>query len=202
MGKTTLSIHLAYAIATETDKPVLLVDADPQGSASGWASVRQETSPFSVVQMARDTLHRDLPAIAAQYGHVIVDTPPRVSTIVRSAILSSDLILIPIQPSSYDIWATSDTVKIVQEIQQFKPDLKAAFVINRAIVGSVVAKDIHRVTAKLPFATLSPIIAQRVLFTESSAGSVVSELAPKHAAAKDIAMLSESILKYTGVEKW
>ena len=200
-GKTTLAIHLAHAIAL-SKKRVLLVDSDPQGSASGWAAAREEASPFPVIQMARDSLHRDLPAIAADYQHCIIDTPPRVSALARSAILASDLVIVPVQPSSYDVWAAGETVQLIQEAQQFKLDIKAVFIINRRITGTAIGKEIEGALAEMPFPILKTVIAQRVAFAESSAGYTVIESSVNSAAANEIKALSKEILKVMGEKSW
>lgn len=200
-GKTTLATHLAHVIALAKRK-VLLVDCDPQGSASGWAAAREEASPFPVVQMARDTLHRDLPAILKDYEHCVIDTPPRVSALAHSAILASDLVLIPVQPSSYDVWAASETVGLVQEAQQFKPDIKAVFCINRRITGTAIGREIEAALSELPFPVLKTAIAQRVAFAESSAGYTVLESAFNSTAANEIKTLSKEILKLMGMKSW
>jgi len=200
-GKTTLAIHLAHAIAL-SKKRVLLVDSDPQGSASGWAAAREEVSPFPVIQMARDSLHRDLPAIAADYQHCIIDTPPRVSALARSAILASDLVIVPVQPSSYDVWAAGETVQLIQEAQQFKPDIKAVFIINRRITGTAIGKEIEGALAEMPFPILKTVIAQRVAFAESSAGYTVIESSVNSTAANEIKALSKEILKVMGEKSW
>ena len=200
-GKTTLAIHLAHAIAL-SKKRVLIVDSDPQGSASGWAAAREEASPFPVIQMARDSLHRDLPAIAADYQHCIIDTPPRVSALARSAILASDLVIVPVQPSSYDVWAAGETVQLIQEAQQFKPDIKAVFIINRRITGTAIGKEIEGALAEMPFPILKTVIAQRVAFAESSAGYTVIESSVNSAAANEIKALSKEILKVMGEKSW
>lgn len=200
-GKSTIAIHLSHAIAL-AKKRVLLVDCDPQGSASGWAAARQEPSPFPVVGMARETLHRDLPELTKDYDHAIIDTPPRVSALARSAILASELVVIPVQPSSYDVWAASETVALIQEAQQFKPDIKAAFVINRRITGTAIGKEIEGALADLPFPILKTAIAQRVAFAESASGYTVFESAPSSAAANEIKALSKEILKLMGAKTW
>jgi len=200
-GKTTLAIHLAHAIAL-SKKRVLLVDSDPQGSASGWAATREETSPFPVIQMARDSLHRDLPAIAADYQHCVIDTPPRVSALARSAILASDLVIVPVQPSSYDVWAAGETVQLIQEAQQFKPDIKAVFIINRRITGTAIGKEIEGALAEMPFPILKTVIAQRVAFAESSAGYTVIESSVNSAAANEIKALSKEVLKVMEEKSW
>ena len=200
-GKSCLSIHLAHAIAL-TKRKVLLVDADPQGSSSNWAAARDEPPPFVVVGMARDTLHRDLPALTQDYDHCVIDTPPRVSGLARSAILAADLVLIPVQPSSFDIWAASETVELVKEAQQFKDSIKAAFVINRKVSNSAIGREVNEALADYPIPVLKTAITQRVAFAESSAGYTVMETAPKGAAATEVKSLAKDVLKLLGVKAW
>lgn len=202
VGKTCLSVHLAHAIAL-TKRKVLLVDADPQGSASGWSAAREDAPPFPVVGMARNTLHRDLTDIAGNYDHIVIDSPPRVSALARSAILAADLVVIPIQPSSYDIWAAGETVQLVEEAQQFKPDLKAAFLINRKITNTAIARDVGEALSDYPFPILKTTIGQRVVFAESAAGFTVLEMgSTATAAAKEIQALAKEILNLMGARSW
>ena len=200
-GKTSLSVHLAHAIAL-AGKRVILVDADPQASASDWAAARADAPPFPVVGMARDTLHRDLSAVTADYDHAVIDTPPRVSALARSAILASDLVLIPVQPSSYDVWAAAETVRLIEEAQQFKPEIKAAFVVNRKIPKTVIGGDVAGALADYSPPVLSASISQRVSFAEASAGYTVLEDAPKSAAAGEVRSLADAVLKFMGVAQW
>ena len=200
-GKTTIAIHLAHQIALAKHR-VLLVDADPQGSASVWASARTEPSPFPIVQMARETLHRDLPEIVADYQHCVIDTPPRVSALARSAILASDLTLIPVQPSSYDVWAAAETVALIKEAQQFKPEIRAAFLINRRIARTAIGREINAALADLCFPVLDATISQRVAFAESSAGNTVMEFTPSSEASNEVKILSKAVLKFMGIKSW
>src|SRR5580704_19188839 len=125
VGKTMLALHLAGEWARE-GKRALLIDADPQGSALDWSEQRaKEGVPrlFGVVGLARDTLHREAPELARGVDHVVIDGPPRVAGLMRSALLAADLVLIPAQPSPFDGWASGEILKLVDEARIFSPRL-------------------------------------------------------------------------------
>ena len=200
-GKTTLAVHLAHAISLANQK-VILIDSDPQGSSQGWAASRDDKPPFPVVGMARNTLHRDLPPLLENYDHCVIDTPPRVSGLARSSILAADLVLIPVQPSSYDIWAASETVQLIEEAQGFKPEIKAAFIINRRITNSAISREVADALSDYEFPLLKTTIGQRVVFSEASAGYSVMELAPSSTATKEIKNLSQEIVQMMELKQW
>jgi cellulose biosynthesis protein BcsQ len=105
VGKTTLALHLAGAWARQ-GKRITLIDADPQGSALDWSEQRaKEGVPrlFGVIGLARDTLHREAPELARDARHVVIDGPPRITGLMRSALLAADLVLIPAQPSPSNV---------------------------------------------------------------------------------------------------
>ena len=76
VGKTTLSIHLADALARRGSR-VLLIDADPQQSAMKWSTFRAGENKFSVIAMAKPTLHKELTPIYSDYTDIVIDGPPR-----------------------------------------------------------------------------------------------------------------------------
>ncbi|WP_375706313.1 AAA family ATPase, partial [Bartonella sp. AA2SXKL] len=76
----------------------------------------------------------EITQIGHNYDHIIIDGPPRVTDLARSALMASDFVLIPVQPSPYDIWAADGIVKLIDEARVYKENLKSAFVINRKIV--------------------------------------------------------------------
>ena len=193
VGKTTIAVNVAAVLATR-GRRVLLVDADPQGSSLAWSSARERDPLFPVVGMAKPTLHRDMPAIAKDYDVVVIDGAPRVNELGRSAILASDTILVPVQPSPYDVWAAAHTVQLIREAQQFREGLTAAFVINRKIVNTAIGRDVANALDHFDTPVLPAHLCQRVAYAESAGqGLAVIESAPQSEAAREVSALALSI---------
>ena len=188
-GKTTIALNLAAAMA-EAGGRVLVIDADPQQTAQDWAAVRETPPPFQVIGLAKPVLHRDLPKIAADYDHVVIDGAPRNYEVARSAILSADFVLIPVQPSGADFWASRETVKLVQEAHAFKETQKSAFVVSRKISRSALGRDIGDALAEFDMFILRAGTSQRVAYADTlTEGSTVIESQPRGAAAEEIRAL-------------
>jgi|SRR5579863_1197345 len=191
-GKTTIALNLAAALAAE-GKRVLLVDADPQQTAQDWAAVRSSPPPFQVVGLAKPVLHRDLPQMAADYDHVVIDGAPRNYEVARSAIAAADVVLIPVQPSGADFWASRETVGLVKEAHGFKETQKSVFVVSRKIGRTVLGRDIADALAEFEVPILKAGTMQRVIYAEAlTGGTTVIEQQPRGPAAEEIrAILAE-----------
>lgn len=201
VGKTTLSINLAAALKA-ADHSVLLVDADPQGSSMDWAAAREAEPLFSVVGYAKPTIHKTVADIGAGKDFVIIDGAPRVTDLARSCIMASDLVLIPVQPSPYDIWASQEIVDLIKEAAAYKPELQAAFIINRKIPNTAIGRDVEGALAEFELPVIETTIDQRVIFAESADGGIsVMEQDAKSQAAKEITTLAQNVLNMLETEK-
>ncbi|CDO47359.1 cobyrinic acid a,c-diamide synthase [Bartonella henselae] len=193
VGKTTLSVNLAASFA-RTGARVLLIDVDPQGSALDWAAAREGAPLFPVVGLPRATVHKEITQIGCNYDHIIIDGPPRVTDLARSALMASDFVLIPVQPSPYDIWAADGIVKLIDEARVYKENLKSAFVINRKIVNTAIGRDVGEALGVYPMHVLSTNVAQRVIFAEAATqGKAVYEVDKQGPAAAEIEAVAEEI---------
>ncbi|MDH2092442.1 AAA family ATPase [Rhizobium pusense] len=152
-GKTTISLLLAAGLALEGRK-VLLVDADPQGTATAWATHRRAVGLDPVANLAMT--QRSTPDIHKQFQEAqkptfqdaVIDGPPRADEgVSRSILASADRVLIPVQPSLADLWASRATVALVKQAQATGLPIKAAFILSRIKPGTTIGKDFVDVLA-------------------------------------------------------
>ena len=196
VGKTTLSVNIAAALA-HSGARVLLIDADPQGSSLDWSAAREGDPIFSVVGLPRASVHKEIGQVGQGYDHIIIDGPPRVTDLARSAIMASDLVLIPVQPSPYDVWAADEVVKLIQEATVYKENLKSAFVVNRKIANTAIGRDVGEALAAYEMPILTSTVTQRVIYAEAAAqGKAVFEIDTAGPAAAEIAALVAEILEF------
>jgi chromosome partitioning protein len=198
VGKTTLATNLAACYALAGDS-VLYIDADPQASGLDWHAARTKQPLFNVVGLPKNTLHRDIPALAQPYRWTFIDGPPLASDIARSAILASDLVIIPVPPSPLDVWSAKKIVDLITEAEVMKPDLKSVFAINRKVVNTAIGRDFREsLTAAYSLPILKTEVGMRTVFTTSAnQGLSVIEAEPKGAAAREINQLAAEVRKYS-----
>jgi len=191
-GKTTIATHLARALQID-GADVLLVDSDPQGSARDWAAVRED-QPLTVVGIDRPTIERDIKNIARK-DFVIIDGAPQAADLAVSAIKAASFVLIPVQPSPYDIWATADLVDLVkQRIEVTDGKLQAAFVVSRAIKGTRIGSEVAEALAGYGLPILESRITQRVSYpSTAAAGTTVMDTEPAGDAAAEVRALAAEL---------
>lgn len=195
-GKTTLSTNLARALQLAGDK-VLLVDSDPQGSARDWnAAGNGDLLP--VIGLDRSTLAKDIQAIQDNQDWLIIDGAPQIAELAVAAIKCADVILIPVQPSPYDVWACEDLVDIIktrQEITNGKP--KAAFVISRVIKNTQLSKEIGEALEGYGLPVFKHFTSQRVIYPKTAAtGSTVLDTDSSSEAAAEIRAIAQELKEF------
>lgn len=167
VGKTTLATNIATKFYLDKSK-VLLIDSDPQGSARDWHAVGNSEIP--VIGIDRPTLDKDIKKIASQFDLVIIDGAPQLADMAISAIKCADIIIIPVQPSPYDIWASSDLVEIIKHRQQLTDDKpKAFFCISRKIASTSLGKEIVDALEGYDLPIMKSYTSQRIIYAKSAA---------------------------------
>jgi chromosome partitioning protein len=133
-GKTTVAMQLAGMLGRSGYR-VLVVDADPQGTATRWAASARDEQPFPArvagLAAAGEKVHREVKKYINDYDYILVDCPPAVdSPVPQSALLIADLALIPIIPSPADLWAATSTRGLVERAIDINPSLQARLIVN------------------------------------------------------------------------
>jgi chromosome partitioning protein len=167
-GKTTLSTHLARALY-DRGHTALLVDSDPQGSARDWHAAN-ESNPVPLVALDRPNNIRTLASLAASYQFVIIDGAAKLEDMIAAAIRVSDFVLIPVQPSPFDIWGTSDLVDLIKARREVTDGVPgAAFIITRRLEGTRLGGEIRSALDEYGFPVLATMITQRQIYPQTSA---------------------------------
>jgi len=199
-GKTTLSMALAGELVSR-QKRVLVVDADPQGTALQWSSSAGAEAPFpaTVISLAhaKGKLHQLVKPLVNDYDYIVIDCPPSVDEQAsQSALLISDLCLMPLQPTPADLWATVGIVKLVEKARAINPELRAFAVPNRVSATSL-GKQVLEAVKGEGIELLDAKLGNRTSFQEATIrGSVPSLMGAGHkVAAAEVAVLTNMLLK-------
>lgn len=199
VGKTTISTNLARAMQLRKYE-VLLVDSDPQGSARDW-NVEGKGEVLNVIGLDRPTLDRDIKAVTYDYDWVFIDGAPGLTSMAMAAIKCSDIILIPVQPSPYDLWATEDLIGLVSERIAWSGDkVKAAFVISCQIPNTLISKDIREILGQYEVShrikTFHQGTNKRVAYSSSAASGLTVLEGNDPSAITEINKLATELLEF------
>ncbi len=196
-GKTTLATNLARRLVLDGTR-CLLVDSDPQGSARDWNAANNGDC-VPVIGLDRRTLDRDLGAVKGTHDWIVIDGAPQLAELAVAAAKVAQVVLIPVQPSPYDIWAASDLVEVIkarQQVAEGRP--RTAFVISRAIVGTMLAADVNDVLAQYELPIFQGRTHQRVVYANSAVnGSTVVDDEPSGPAAREIRAILTELKEFT-----
>lgn len=200
-GKTTLSMQLAGSLARRGQK-LLVVDADPQGTAARWAATADDGMPFpaSVVGLsaASSKVHREVKNFVDDYQYIIIDCPPAAdSPVPQSALLIADLALVPIIPSPLDMWAAVGIRHVIENVSEINEDLKARLVINQGQPNTSLAKEALEVLPEFGIDLCRTYLHQRQAYRQAAVyGQTVHDLGSKAAPAiEEVEALTDEVVR-------
>ncbi|MDF1793842.1 MAG: ParA family partition ATPase [Thalassobaculaceae bacterium] len=200
-GKTTLAAHLAVAIA-ETGKTVAVVDIDPQASLSSWWDMRGDLglpAPTDAKGKGGLTVHRitgwrtanEVEKLARDHDVVVVDSPPHAETEAKIAVRIADLVLVPLQPSPMDFWATQATLDLAKS-EKTPALLVLNRVPSRASLTEAMTAKIREMGAKVAKASIGNRVALAASLLE---GKGVTEYQRRGTAAAEIRALATEVMR-------
>jgi chromosome partitioning protein len=134
-GKTTLAVNLTIMLA-QSGRDVLLVDADDQGTSTLFTARRNEMTNnqagYSAIRLREMDVYQQVLNMKDRFNDIVIDTGGRDTKSQRSAIIVSDVYILPFRPRSFDVWTIYDSITLVEESKMINPKLKAVAVINQA----------------------------------------------------------------------
>lgn len=193
-GKTTISTNLARSLH-ERGSSVLLVDTDPQGSARDWHAAN-EGNPIALVALDRPNNVKTLTSMAANYDYVVIDGAAKLEDMIAACIKVSDFILIPVQPSPYDIWAVSDLVEFIQARRAVTDGIPlASFVISRVVEGTRLGSDVRDVLDEYALNVCKTTITQRQAYPQSASEGLTAYDTDNVKAKAETTALTDELLE-------
>lgn len=200
VGKSSLAVAIAWELQARGAK-VLLADTDPQATArtAGELAASRGLVGPTTLPFGKDLSRpNQLPLVAKQFDHVVIDTPGKLTDVTTPVLMVSDLALIPIGPSPAELWSNADTVTIVQAAREsFNPDMKAAIVYVRTDAKTVLSARVRQTLEKGELPVLKSETSQRVVWRESLLqGQGVAQYNPKDKASVEIRALVDELLVF------
>lgn len=198
-GKTTLTTNLARALHEKGEK-VLIVDSDPQGSARDWHAA-DDNNPLSLIALDRANAIKSLTDVAKTYGFVLIDGAAKLEDMIAASIKVADIVLIPVTPSPYDLWAATDLVDFIKARQAVTDGVpRAAFIISRAISGTRLGGEIVAALEEHGLPVFETTVVQRQIYPQSaSEGGTVFD-AKNFDAREEIERLADEMLAFAAME--
>lgn len=200
VGKSTVAANLAVAAVLD-GKRTLLVDADEQKSSLDFRAIR-EADDIRAVAITTPTLHRDLLDFSGSHDLIIIDVGGGDSKTFRSAIVATGadgLFLVPCLPSTFDIWSTEQTMKLLQEVRSICPgQLNARLLLNQVQANTVMAREAEEALAVMATESGCPVLGThlhlRAAFKNAAmSGRGVLEYEPRGKAAEETLALYREV---------
>jgi|AntDeeMinimDraft_5_1070356.scaffolds.fasta_scaffold20868_2 chromosome partitioning protein len=203
VGKTTIAVHLAGTLARRGSK-VLLVDADPQGSSVAWVTNAEEGQemPMRVANLsdAGRKLHTQVRPYIDSSDFIVIDCPPHKSAATtQSALLVSDIALMPLLPSPADIWASAGAEDLLEQARAVNEDLIALAVWNQFDRRRMLSQAAVEAIRDLSVTPIKARIGYRESFRKAAAIGGLVHNVPDEAAVQEIEQMTSNVLSFLPV---
>lgn len=198
-GKSTLARSLAAHWFGLGHKPAL-VDADPQRSLANRYDPAGKLGALPVVAEPEERVTEVIEELRQRHAPVIVDTAGFRNRTTISALVATDLAIIPLKPAVEDVDAAIATFELIREINE-TPErhgrpIKAAMILTMTMHGTVIARHVRNQLQQAGYPLLKAEMLNRVAYPEAGIdGLSPSTTDPDGAAARDIAALVHEIMK-------
>lgn len=204
VGKTTVAVALAAEWIGRGQR-VLLVDSDPQRTATTWGEVaveHQRPTPVVIGMGAAMWQPSQLPRLASNFDIVIVDTPPRLGDVQRAALMVADTVVLPCGPSAHDCWALAEGLELISQAKVLRPEMRACVLLTRKVGGTVIGRDARDVLNGTGLPVLATELGYRTDYQEASAaGQGASTYRPSSAAAAETRALVDELEAFAGLTR-
>ena len=193
VGKTTTAINLASSLVRKNHN-LVLIDADPQGSAATWHSI-EDNQAFEILDHPGELIQADIETLETAYDFVIIDAPPAVDDKVKTILKASDLAILPVTPSSLDLWSCKETLNTMDSNPEVPLNGKVRLLINRKIPGTRVGREVRQALDKFDTPVFETELCQRVAYIDAMKyGVSVMQFAPGSKAAVEIEQWSQEMI--------
>ena len=193
VGKTTMAINLASSLVRKNHK-LALIDADPQGSAATWHSI-EDNQAFEILDHPGELTRADIETLAIAYDYVIIDAPPAMDDKVKTILRASDLAILPVTPSSLDLWSCKETLDTMNPKSEAPLKGQVRLLINRKIPGTRVGREVRQALDKFDTPVFETELCQRVAYIDAMKyGVSVMQFAPGSKAAGEIEQWGQEVV--------
>ncbi|MFO8155085.1 MAG: ParA family partition ATPase [Pseudomonadota bacterium] len=196
-GKTTLAMNLAAGLSRRGR--ALVIDADPQGSASQWSGSAADDKPFPVsVISVSGSLTQEVDRFSQDYEYVVIDCPPTLETENSTkAMLAADAVLIPVLPSPVDLWASVRLANTIEQIRQIKPELAAYIVVNQLEPRSALSRAMKEALVEFDIPALEANVRRRAIYRNVAieGSSIYCAGKQARAAVEEIERIIEEVIQ-------
>jgi chromosome partitioning protein len=206
-GKTTVSMQLAGTLGRRGHK-VLVIDADPQATATRWAASASDEQPFpasiSGLSAAGGKVHREAQKYIEDFEYIVIDCPPAAdSPVPQSALMIADVALVPVIPSPLDLWASVGIARVIDSIRDINEALEPRLVVNQCQLNTSLAREAVEVLREYSIPLAKTRLHHRTAYRQAAVyGGTVHILGKKaEQAIAEIDALTDEVLAILALPK-